>query len=86
MEDLYPGIGTNITSYIIGQDSLKATCARDILSKPCGDIRLRLDGLFEKEEHAIRLTKEFIALYTNGPAGGGGIRYFRLCLHFLKSS
>ncbi|XP_057805607.1 uncharacterized protein LOC131020657 isoform X2 [Salvia miltiorrhiza] len=73
MEESYPGISTNIFSYIIGRDSLKATSTEDISSKPCEDIRLRMDGLFEKEEHAIQFTKEFIALYTNGPAGGGGI-------------
>ncbi|KAL1546425.1 hypothetical protein AAHA92_23025 [Salvia divinorum] len=73
MEELYPGISINIVSYIIGQDSLKATYTGDILLKPSEDIRLRMDGLFEKEEHAIKFTKEFIALYTNGPAGGGGI-------------
>ncbi|KAD3069137.1 hypothetical protein E3N88_37017 [Mikania micrantha] len=37
------------------------------------DIRLRMDGLFEGRKHAIEFTKEFIALYTNGPSGGGGI-------------
>ncbi|KAL8554305.1 hypothetical protein ACS0TY_002478 [Phlomoides rotata] len=73
MEELYPGLSTNVTSYIIGLDSLKATCINNTLSKHCGDIRLRMDGLFEKEEHAIQFTKEFTALYTNGPAGGGGI-------------
>ncbi|XP_042017761.1 uncharacterized protein LOC121765622 [Salvia splendens] len=73
MEELYPGTSINIVSYIIGQDSLKATYTGDILSKPSEDIRLRMDGLFEKEEHALQFTKEFIALYTNGPAGGGGI-------------
>ncbi|KAF2618319.1 hypothetical protein F2Q68_00042904 [Brassica cretica] len=41
--------------------------------KSCGDIRLRMDGLFKLKEHAVQLTKEFTALYTNGPAGGGGI-------------
>lgn len=82
MEEFYPGISINIFSYIIGQDSLKATCTGDILPKPCEDIRLRMDGLFEKEEHAIQFTKEFIALYTNGPAGGGGIRYF-LSVHIF---
>jgi hypothetical protein len=34
-----------------------------------------MDGLFELEEHAAQFLEEFIALYTNGPAGGGGIRY-----------
>lgn len=72
MEESYPGTSINIVSYIIGVDSLKTTW--DILSNPCQDIRLRMDGLFEKEEHAIQFTKEFLALYTNGPAGGGGIR------------
>ncbi|KAL8538473.1 hypothetical protein ACS0TY_000469 [Phlomoides rotata] len=74
MEELYPGLSTNVTSYIIGLDSLKAMCINNALSKHCEDIRLRMDGLFEKEEHAIQFTKEFTALYTNGPAGGGGIR------------
>ncbi|KAI3449179.1 hypothetical protein Pfo_005844 [Paulownia fortunei] len=73
MEELYPGISNNIISYIIGLDSLKTTCISDILSKPSEDIRLRMDGLFEKKEHAIQFMKEFTALYTNGPAGGGGI-------------
>ncbi|KAK6142822.1 hypothetical protein DH2020_023170 [Rehmannia glutinosa] len=73
MEESYPGISKNILSYIIGLDSLKTMCIGNILSKPYKDIRLRMDGLFEKEEHAIHFTKEFTALYTNGPAGGGGI-------------
>lgn len=74
MEESYPGTSINIVSYIIGLDSLKTTCTGDRLLKPCEDIRLRMDGLFQKEEHAIHFTKEFLALYTNGPAGGGGIR------------
>ncbi|KAJ4730892.1 Variant surface glycoprotein ILTAT 1.23 [Rhynchospora pubera] len=37
------------------------------------DIRLRMDGLFELEQHANCFYHEFMALYTNGPAGGGGI-------------
>ncbi|KAK6142835.1 hypothetical protein DH2020_023183 [Rehmannia glutinosa] len=73
MEELYPGTSKNIISYIIGLDSLKTMCIGNILSKPCEDIRLRIDGLFQKEEHAIQFTKEFTSLYTNGPAGGGGI-------------
>ncbi|GER46411.1 T1N6.18 protein [Striga asiatica] len=73
MEELYPGTSKNIISYIIGLDSLKATFINDIHSKPSDDIRLRMDGLFDKEEHAVQFTNEFTALYTNGPAGGGGI-------------
>ncbi|KAL8028225.1 hypothetical protein ABFX02_14G145000 [Erythranthe guttata] len=73
VEELYPGTSNKIVSYIIGLDSLKTSCVEDLSSKTSEDIRLRMDGLFEKEEHAIQLTKEFTALYTNGPAGGGGI-------------
>ena len=34
-----------------------------------------MDGLFQEKKHAEQLAKEFTALYTNGPAGGGGIWY-----------
>lgn len=76
MEESYPGINSCIISYIIGFDSLKAVCNESISSIADGsrDIRLRMDGLFEVEEHAIKFVREFTALYTNGPAGGGGIR------------
>ncbi|KAL2892265.1 Serine/threonine-protein kinase mTOR [Bienertia sinuspersici] len=75
MEESYPGINTCIISYIIGRDSLKAICNQSIASVEagCRDIRLRMDGLFEVEEHAIKFVREFTALYTNGPAGGGGV-------------
>ncbi|CAK9180063.1 unnamed protein product [Ilex paraguariensis] len=72
MEEIYPGVNKHITSYIIGLDSLKAISSDKSSSFP-EDIRLRVDGLFEQEEQAIQFTKEFTALYTNGPAGGGGI-------------
>eukprot|EP00268_Persea_americana_P037402 TRINITY_DN3701_c0_g1_i9.p2 TRINITY_DN3701_c0_g1~~TRINITY_DN3701_c0_g1_i9.p2 ORF type:complete len:237 (+),score=61.14 TRINITY_DN3701_c0_g1_i9:3610-4320(+) len=32
-----------------------------------------MDGLFELKQHALHFVNEFTALYTNGPAGGGGI-------------
>lgn len=75
MEEIYPGVADHIFSYAIGLDSLKATNATpgNVFQTNVRDIRLRMDGLFEFEEQAIQLTKEFIALYTNGPAGGGGI-------------
>lgn len=38
------------------------------------DVRLHMDGLFELKQHALHFVNEFAALYTNGPAGGGGIR------------
>ncbi|KAM3378698.1 hypothetical protein P3S68_011111 [Capsicum galapagoense] len=73
MEEVCPGISKHIVSYIIGLDSLKAASIDEDLQRDSQDIRLRMDGLFENKEQAIHFTKEFIALYTNGPAGGGGI-------------
>ncbi|KAL2478785.1 hypothetical protein Fot_47799 [Forsythia ovata] len=73
MEEMYPGTSNHIISYIIGLDSLKAVSRDNKLPRAGEDIRLRMDGLFEQEKHAIQFTKEFTALYTNGPAGGGGI-------------
>ncbi|XP_020970107.1 uncharacterized protein LOC107621075 isoform X3 [Arachis ipaensis] len=71
MEETFPGGGLNecIHSCIIGFDSLKA-CSLDNTSQ---DIRLRMDGLFQHKDHALRFTTQFTALYTNGPAGGGGV-------------
>lgn len=76
MEEAYPGISDSIISYIVGHDSLKATRASQSVSfvEPV-DIRLRMDGLFSLKEHAMCLVQEFTALYTNGPAAGGGIWY-----------
>ncbi|KAK7292643.1 hypothetical protein RJT34_15494 [Clitoria ternatea] len=75
IEEIFPGLNHHILSYIIGFDSLKATRSSINESGPTsiGDIRLRMDGLFEQKEHAVQFTREFTALYTNGPAGGGGI-------------
>ncbi|XP_062154269.1 uncharacterized protein LOC133862458 [Alnus glutinosa] len=75
VEEVYPGVSRHILSYIIGLDSLKATSIDDNASwwNTSEDIRLRMDGLFELKEHAIQFAREFTALYTNGPAGGGGI-------------
>ncbi|XP_024043880.1 uncharacterized protein LOC18047028 isoform X2 [Citrus clementina] len=75
MEEVVPGVNHNILSYIIGLDSLKTASISDDPSswRTSEDIRLRMDGLFELKDHAVQFTKEFIALYTNGPAGGGGV-------------
>lgn len=75
MEEVCPGINSSIVSYIIGFDSLKATTYDDSHTPAVDyrDIRLRMDGLFELKEEAIQFTREFTALYTNGPACGGGI-------------
>ncbi|CAD6220088.1 unnamed protein product [Miscanthus lutarioriparius] len=71
----YPGINEKIVSYVMGYDSLKAIGGDkdSYLGKQVLDVRLRMDGLFELEEHAVQFVEEFIALYTNGPAAGGGI-------------
>lgn len=76
MEEVCRGVNCNVISYIIGLDSLKATSIHDntTLWGTVEDIRLRMDGLFELKEHAVQFTREFTALYTNGPGGGGGIR------------
>ncbi|KAK2976547.1 hypothetical protein RJ640_023785 [Escallonia rubra] len=75
MEEIYPGLNKCVIAYIMGLDSVKATSIDNSsrLPRAIEDIRLRMDGIFEQEEHAVQFTKEFTALYTNGPAGGGGI-------------
>ena len=80
MDERYPGTAEKIVTYIMGYDSLKtAGGSKDSHSaKEVIDARLRMDGLFHHEKHADGFVQEFIALYTNGPAGGGGIRYLQL--------
>lgn len=75
MNERYPGVEEKIIAYVMGYDSLKANGGNsdNHSSKEVIDVRLRMDGLFEQEEHADGFVEEFIALYTNGPAGGGGI-------------
>ncbi|KAM1818903.1 hypothetical protein ACFX11_000650 [Malus domestica] len=74
IEEVIPGVSSHVISYIIGLDSLKATSLSDnASSRMVSDIRLRMDGLFKLKEHAVQFIREFTALYTNGPAGGGGI-------------
>ncbi|XP_074273039.1 uncharacterized protein LOC141596705 isoform X2 [Silene latifolia] len=75
MEESYPSKNSCIISYIIGLDSLKVANSESLTSMEagCRDIRLRMDGLFESKEHAVQFVREFTALYTNGPAGCGGI-------------
>lgn len=89
MEEVFPGVNSHILSYVIGLDSLKATSNDNGTSmlKASDDIRLRMDGLFEQKEHAVQFSQEFTALYTNGPAGGGGIRsiFFLISVSIFKS-
>ena len=80
MDERYPGTEEKIAAYIMGYDSLKTVGGNkeSHSAKEVIDARLRMDGLFDQEEHADGFVQEFIALYTNGPAGGGGIRYLQL--------
>ncbi|KAF7826041.1 putative propionyl-CoA carboxylase [Senna tora] len=75
MEESFANLNHRILSYIIGFDSLKTASIDGNASsgRNSEDIRLRMDGLFEQKEHAVQFAREFTALYTNGPAGGGGI-------------
>ncbi|OMP00439.1 hypothetical protein COLO4_12678 [Corchorus olitorius] len=75
MEEVFPGVSCSVLSYMIGLDSLKASSVDNHSSawRANEDIRLRMDGLFQEKKHAEQLAKEVLALYTNGPAGGGGI-------------
>ncbi|KAL5796188.1 hypothetical protein ACOSQ2_001008 [Xanthoceras sorbifolium] len=61
MEEVSPGVTQRILSSIIVLDSLKATSTDNNPSS------------WRQKEHAVHFTKEFTALYTNGPAGGMGI-------------
>lgn len=59
-------------SSILGDDdgrTLAATAATDKR-----DVRLRLAAAHDDRPEAERLTREVMALYTCGPAGGGGVR------------
>jgi len=83
LEESYPGTSPCILSYEIGQNGLQVYPLHDeqvpeIVRPTPMEVRLRMDGLFEQRVHAIKFTEEFEALYTNGPAGGGGIRYATL--------
>jgi hypothetical protein len=78
LEESYPGTSPCILSYEIGQNGLQVYSLHDeqvpeIVRPTAMEVRLRMDGLFEQRVHAIKFTEEFEALYTNGPAGGGGI-------------
>ena len=76
LEETYPGVSSCILSYHVGQDSLQIFSPHEpALAKPLtNEVRLRMDGLFETQNQASKFIQEFEALYTNGPAGGGGVR------------
>jgi hypothetical protein len=43
-------------------------------SRATRDVRLRVAARSDERAAAERLAREVNALYTNGPAGGGGVR------------
>ncbi|MBT2325488.1 DUF1446 domain-containing protein [Variovorax paradoxus] len=63
---------------LIGAISILADDAgRALAAAPEGgarDVRLRVAATHEERAEAERLTREVMALYTCGPAGGGGVR------------
>jgi len=76
VEETNPDISHRILSYHVGEDSL-GVCSGDESARASSnpyEVRLRMDGLFETRAHASTFIHEFEALYTNGPAGGGGVR------------
>ncbi|MCF6409776.1 acyclic terpene utilization AtuA family protein [Pseudalkalibacillus salsuginis] len=60
----------------IGVNSLFFSSAPDLSGKgsSCNEVRLRVAGRTKLKEEGIMIGNEVEALYTNGPAGGGGVR------------
>ncbi|KAI5077891.1 hypothetical protein GOP47_0007715 [Adiantum capillus-veneris] len=73
MEEVFPKSSERTVGYLIGVNSLLISPIELPETKEALDVRLRMDGLFDLKEQAVGFTREFEALYTNGPAGGGGI-------------
>jgi hypothetical protein len=57
---------------VFGDDGGNALA--DFASSNSRDVRLRVAGVHADRQQVERLTREVTALYTCGPAGGGGIR------------
>src|SRR5690606_30831425 len=60
----------------IGCSSLHQLSVSDIRGMEPYEIRLRVAGKMKTVEEAARIGEEVEALYTNGPAGGGGVRKY----------
>ncbi|HUH18877.1 acyclic terpene utilization AtuA family protein [Albibacterium sp.] len=60
----------------IGCSSLHQLSVSDIRGMEPYEIRLRVAGKMKTGEEAARIGEEVEALYTNGPAGGGGVRKY----------
>jgi hypothetical protein len=57
---------------LIGVDSLYGETAAHERSEPY-EVRVRVAGRTATAEEALRIGNEVETLYTNGPAGGGGV-------------
>ncbi len=66
--------GIEVECSLIGLDSLFNGTLREF-SNPC-EVRLRVVGKTNSMLEAQQIGEEVEALYTNGPAGGGGVRKY----------
>ncbi|VTU23957.1 hypothetical protein H6CHR_02096 [Variovorax sp. PBL-H6] len=70
--------GLELRVDLIGAISILADdLGRAMAATPTGDardVRLRVAAVHDERAQAERLTREVMALYTCGPAGGGGVR------------
>lgn len=58
----------------IGVDSLfQEKISKALCSNPLSEVRVRFSGRFDTKEEAESFAYDIETLYTNGPAGGGGI-------------
>jgi len=62
---------TDLRCEIIGVDSIVRTAASPASAAP-PEVRIRVTGRSHSQRDAARIGDEVEALYTNGPAGGGG--------------
>lgn len=67
------GVATTETRFeLIGVDAVRLTEPTQIGSDPL-EVRVRVVGRTETMAEALRVGREVETLYTNGPAGGGGV-------------
>jgi len=67
------GVATNELRFdLIGVDSLHGATLGERNAEPY-EVRLRVTGRTDSMEQAVRIGNEVETLYTNGPAGGGGV-------------
>lgn len=69
-------IGVNSLYGSAGGDPMVRADGTNAMADTCRDVRLRVAGRAETENEAKTIGREVEALYTNGPAGGGGARAY----------